>query len=589
MNEMTLAQKELSSYNDELSVFALDEMGKEHKMAIWAVIENFLKIRTKKGRLVPFVLKRAQVDFYKTICENKRNGKPLLFDILKARQLGFSTLIAAIIFVLCAFQMDKSAAIIAEKRDTAHNIFLIYQTFYESLPDALKRYIPNRSNNANELSFDFGNGHISRIDVLSQGDAAGRSFSVQYAHLSECSRYDNLDDTLGSITPSADSDSIIFLETTANGYNDYKYVWDLDCLGDTGYTAVFVPWFKDPSYSTPYNGHKMMAFEQDLIDNFKVSLDQVQWYRDMYDKLRHNLQKMKQEFPSTADESFISTGNCFFDLEAINKRKAEASKLAVRKGFFTYSLSSHFIADREHIELKDIKWVDDEDGPITVGQSPKDGFPYCIGADPADLGCDGYACDVMDNTNKQSVATFYGNGVDSDKFAFQLYCLGKTYNWALLASEVNKNRAVMLTLKKTDYPNLYIREGDITNAYESMEALLGVLTTQINKPVMLELYQEAFRDDPHTVFDMRMLVQMASFSVIKKESTDHVSYGAASKKDHDDLVMARAINLLISQQQRCTVNRDISKKNSVIAWANDELSRSNHDIGRELWKSESIR
>ena len=63
-----------------------------------AFIEQNLKIRDKKARLIDFKLNAAQMKLYGAIARQYRKGRPIRAIILKARQMGFSTLTEGMIF-----------------------------------------------------------------------------------------------------------------------------------------------------------------------------------------------------------------------------------------------------------------------------------------------------------------------------------------------------------------------------------------------------------------------------------------------------------------------------------------------------------
>ena len=65
-------------------------------------IESCLKIKTKSGTVVPFRLNDAQRKLYAVAKRQQDAGKPVRLIILKARQLGFSTLTEGLIFHACA-------------------------------------------------------------------------------------------------------------------------------------------------------------------------------------------------------------------------------------------------------------------------------------------------------------------------------------------------------------------------------------------------------------------------------------------------------------------------------------------------------
>ena len=61
-------------------------------------IEHFLCIRTKKGKLARLVMKPAQQRLYEVMKREHDAGRPVRIVILKARQLGFSTVTEAVFF-----------------------------------------------------------------------------------------------------------------------------------------------------------------------------------------------------------------------------------------------------------------------------------------------------------------------------------------------------------------------------------------------------------------------------------------------------------------------------------------------------------
>ena len=101
-------------------------------------MENFLKIRDKKQRLVPFKINEAQQEFQRIIDENTRLGKPHRYIILKARQLGFSTFTEGKIFHDTVTSENVNSLIIAHEDKATQNLFQMSKLFYEELPAALK-------------------------------------------------------------------------------------------------------------------------------------------------------------------------------------------------------------------------------------------------------------------------------------------------------------------------------------------------------------------------------------------------------------------------------------------------------------------
>ena len=101
-------------------------------------IENCLKIRTKSGAVLPFHLNAAQRKLYDVARKQQEQGKGVRIIILKARQLGFSTLTEGLIFHACATRRNQQALIVAHREDATANLFRMSKLFYEELPEPIK-------------------------------------------------------------------------------------------------------------------------------------------------------------------------------------------------------------------------------------------------------------------------------------------------------------------------------------------------------------------------------------------------------------------------------------------------------------------
>ena len=101
-------------------------------------IESCLKIKTKSGTVVPFRLNDAQRKLYAVAKRQQDAGKPVRLIILKARQLGFSTLTEGLIFHACATRKNVNALIVAHREDATANLFRMSKLFYDELPAPVK-------------------------------------------------------------------------------------------------------------------------------------------------------------------------------------------------------------------------------------------------------------------------------------------------------------------------------------------------------------------------------------------------------------------------------------------------------------------
>ena len=563
----TLADELLPDYDEDLAIQVRDDNGDTLIIPVWRFIERYLRIKDKQGRFSAFRLTRAQIDLYIRICERKRQGKCMRFDILKARQIGFSTFIAALFFTLTALVPNQTCVIVADTAEHATNLFGKYKFFYANLPEWLKKRLPTLASNAKALIIDYGRGQSSVIRVLVQGESAGRSDTCQYLHLSEVAFWQDIVDTSTSILQTvsdSNPNAIVFYETTANGVNEYKEIWDKDVggrgAGKGSFEALFYPWHGDPEYAAPYDGFDKFDWETKIQKEFGLSDRQIAWYRIQYDKMRGNLPKLRQEMPSSPTEAFITSGSSVFNMELLLARKAEIMKMPAPKvGMFRYTKA--FSQDGKRVDVDGLGWIDSECGPVTIYEEPIPGHPYVVNNDPAQGGEDYFATVVVDNTNCRQVATYHRNKCDADDAAYQLLMLARHYNGALVSGETNTTSYVLKLVYKCGYRFIY-QDSDYENLSVRFADKLGYKTKTTNRPAMIQTFAEAFRDDPRIVTDYATICEMENFQVVRNESTGKEKAQAISGK-HDDLVMAFCGFFLCRGAQRATVKGEAPKSRAM--------------------------
>lgn len=538
------------------------------KLDVVKIISTCCYINTKDGEeLVLLVPNKPQLRLLKMMADDWNAGRPLRYIILKARQMGFSTIIEAFIFVVTMFQPNKKAVIVADCAENASSLFDMSKLYYDKFPKGILP--PLKAKNKNILLTATSN---SSIRVLCVGDNTGRSKSLQFLHLSEFAFWPNAENTMTSLlrTVSATNKrSAIFIESTANGHNSFKTRWDKAVAGDSPYKPMFFPWYEMDEYRLPYDGHTLSPDELAVKEKYHLDNDQLQWRKYQIQDMDGDINRFHQEYPSCPEEAFLSTGFSTFDNTQVVKRKGEVD-LKPRRGFFTYS--KEHSKDGNEIKLSNIEWVDDEYGPIRLYLDPLKGFPYVLGGDPANGGSDSYVGQVINNIDQKQVAMYKNERVDNDLYAYQLYCLGRKYNWALIGTEVNQTTTVMEILAKCGYPNLYFRKVEDKVSHMIVDSL-GVKTTVITKPVMIDGFKIRFRENPEIINDYTTLCEMETFIVVDTPSSNYsLTTNRAQEGKHDDCVMALAIAYYISEQQDHYVD-DSQKPKTVTDWVNEEIEK----------------
>ena len=187
-------------------------------------IEEFFKIRDKKGNLVKLKFNYAQERFYEMLKESY-GKKPSRFIVLKARQLGISTFTEAFITFMTMFNPNTSSVLMAHLSESASAIFNMTKLFVNELPVTMQPQ--QKYSNAKEIVFDGDNGLKSSVRVMVASDAT-RGSTYKYAHLSEVAFWEHPEEALLALNqavPMTD-DSLIVIESTANGFN-YFYSFNL--------------------------------------------------------------------------------------------------------------------------------------------------------------------------------------------------------------------------------------------------------------------------------------------------------------------------------------------------------------------------
>lgn len=502
-----------------------------------AYIENYIKIRDKKNNIVPLVFNEPQLKYYNVIKSMHQARKPIRIIILKARQMGFSTETEAVIFKNVVTHHNYNAGIVAHKEDSTTNLFNMSKRMLEYLPEDIKP--EQKKSNAKELVFnnDMGTGLDSRIKCMTAGGKGiGRSDTFTALHLSELAFWEG--DKKATMTGLLQAvpntpESMIIIESTANGYEYFKEMWDRAVAGESGFYPLFIGWNELKEYSMPYTGFDLTQEERELKEQYNLTLDQLTWRRwCIQNNCSGDINQFKQEYPICPEEAFLSTGNCYFNKENIINRINTAPEPLVRGKFTCYY---------DGIRIRNQKFLEQEEGNIKIYEYPQKRVPYVLGGDTAGEGSDFFTAHVINNITGKQVAVLKQQ-YNEIEYVKQVYCLGMFYNCALVGLENNFSTYPTQKLAELNYPNQFVRkkEDQYNNKYEKS---FGFKTTSITRPYILGLLQEIVHDNIDVIQDKDTLREMLTFIVNDKGRAE------AEEGYHDDLVMALAISYYIRGQQ----------------------------------------
>ncbi len=247
-------------------------------MTTKAFIEKYLRIVNKVGQEVPFILNSIQ-DRYLT---QDATGRDI---ILKARQQGFSSLILAMFTKDFLAKENSRSVIVADIADNASELLDRVKSYIKSFEDTAQTKVPLKYNSKYELYNEVLN---SRYTIGTADNVEfGRSKTITNLHLSEAAFYNYLEKLLAGAGTAVVPTGRLIIETTANGFNEFKTFWEESKLGETGFKPLF---YKASDF-----------YDQEFLEAEKKRLRRL----------------FQQEYPETDTEAFLTSGSLFFDSNSL--------------------------------------------------------------------------------------------------------------------------------------------------------------------------------------------------------------------------------------------------------------------------------
>lgn len=261
------------------------------------------------GHVVPFVPNRAQRRFLERL--HTRNV------ILKARQLGFSTLIAILWLDHALYVRDQRCGIVCHDLDSAFTIFRDKIKFgYESLPPAVRTLFPVLRMSQSEILFGHNNSGIRVATSM-------RSGTIHRLHVSEMGKMaakhpEKAAEVVTGSLPAVPQDGIAVIESTAEGQDgDFfriatraEEIHEIGRdLADQEFSFHFFPWHEEPTYVADPRHATITDDDHAYFDGLELelgillSMPQRAFYVLKRDgEMGGDVAKMWREYPSTPKE-----------------------------------------------------------------------------------------------------------------------------------------------------------------------------------------------------------------------------------------------------------------------------------------------
>jgi hypothetical protein len=322
--------------------------------------------------------------------------------IVKARQLGFTTLAMADILWHCLFQPGSNLLLVSKNQDSANKNLGMVKFMYQFLPDWMKERGPSLQKAAEyKLEFEFPDGMKCQVKSFAGTETAGAGETATMVVLDEFALMPDPSNTYRTIMPTTDAGGRLIIISTARGaYNEFAKIYKNAKAKQNQFVPLFQPW----------SASRLITEKEYETKRREFAANPWEFY---------------SEYPSDDIEAFRESGNPRF----VN---------------LPHTCDDGMIRGTILDDQDGLRFVEDEDGHVWVSDMfPDPSFSYYIGADPAQgRGGDYSTAHVLslDEDNIPRIVGFYrANTVEPVEWAADIDRLGRFYNGqgrpALLAVE----------------------------------------------------------------------------------------------------------------------------------------------------------
>jgi len=409
-------------------------------------MRRYVKILDWSSRLVSFQPNIAQRIYLNELAKAEAKGHAQMYQILKARQEGFTTIAQILISHRVLFFNNVNALTGSASEPKSKKMVQKIEGIWNELPWWLRPRMTAQESGVKMEWGDLGSGVY--VQWGNQKSGIGRGDTATVAHLSELASFINPEDLVDASLVRAMHENpfaFLMLESTAEGLGNWWHrTWQtmvkMDVRGIARFKPLFFPWYvardlyptegwlkrrpveegwEPPDYVRAHAQAAERYVEQSemlreaLGMGWRLPIEQQWFYYLEFEEARdkRQLEKFLQEMPATPDEAFQASNPSVFSIETLTKVRTEVGS-EVPEG--AYQLGGGLVPptfdwyrvqergrgvrtglkDEVYFNLDRVKldgWPDlDTDGKIYIWEWPQDGEEYGIGVDPSEgIGGDG--------------------------------------------------------------------------------------------------------------------------------------------------------------------------------------------------------
>ena len=459
-------------------------------------INNYAKISHPLRGLIPFKLYDYQEDLIKDFEDHRFNV------ILKARQLGISTISGAYIAWMMMFHRDKNILVMATKYSTAANLVKKVKAIVKNLPDWVRISevaIDNRN------SFELTNG--SQIKASTTSLDAGRSEALSLLVIDEAAHVDGLEALWTGLYPTLSTGGRCIALSTPNGVGN---------------------WF-----------HKTFVESDQGLNDFHPTTLMWDIHPDRddawFDKETRNMSR--RQIAQELECNFNTSGETVIHPDDLSRIQTDLKDPTHRTGF-----------DRNF-------WIWENYDPQAT---------YLLSADVARGDGKDYSVFHILKLETMEIVGEYQGKVTPDIFANIVQDAGKEYGNCMIVVENNTvGFSVLEKLREYDYPNVY---HSIKSSHEFVEqvqaeynnsAIPGFTTSSKTRPMIIAKMEEFVRNKMVTIYSTRLWNELKTFVWVNGRPQAMRSY-------NDDLIMSFAIGCWVRDTVFVESEKDLNYQKAML-------------------------
>lgn len=514
-------------------------------------------------RMQPFIPNREQMTVIRWIESQEAENKPVRFIILKARQLGMTTLAMALWFHMAIFKAFVRCQVVAHRAEDTRKIAAIPQLMNDYLPSAVRSRC-----RAKKKGHNLYWSNDSWLEATTQGaEEGGRGDAPTAVHATELSSWDALrvsrtaEEVLqGYFTPvNMVAGTYLGCESTAGMAAGSMYDRFIDAhTGRPGlWRSFFFSWQGVPKYcmqSTEQQveldaqmktfwghgnkekaigcasslGYEQIWFERAMEHSLEVG--EVLWAQAKVREMKNDIRSFDQEFPLRWQDAFVAGGRPVFDQYVLGAWNKEPMPTETIVGACL----------REAEGKTDIDVLGSE---LTIFRPPAAEHEYVVSTDSSSGSNDGDYSPVMcfDRHTREVVALLYAK-LPPEELAEQAVFMARWYNSAYLIPEINNHGyATVRKILDMGYPMHRRHPGREMVPGSKWSDNLGWMTSRANRQMLLDLLAEAVRTKSITTWSKEFIAEMRTFVYDTRGRADHMG------GRHSDAIICAALCLYADQ------------------------------------------